>query len=315
MYEIIYRDLLSESGDVPKVTCRIGMAQFAVPQDALEETGRGEFHLKTEAAMSEGIQYDAEMLRRLEAIYTTRDVVATRNDLLRMLELRPGERVLDVGSGPGHLTYEIAKSVGPSGKVCGIDISENSLEISRARCAELPWAEFKGGDATQLPFSDGEFDVVVSTQVFEYISDTDAAIEQFYRVLRPNGRALIMATDWGSVVWHALDQGRMERVLAAWCEHCAHIHMPQELGPKLNKVGFLNQRRDVLPLFNPESHENTYSYWLIDMIASFVPGRKGVTKEEAESWAEDLKSLGTEGGYFFCNNRFVFTMVKPSTLP
>ena len=48
MYEIIYRDLLRETGEVPKVTCRIGMAQFAVPQDALEETGRGLFSLRSE---------------------------------------------------------------------------------------------------------------------------------------------------------------------------------------------------------------------------------------------------------------------------
>ena len=48
MYEIIYRDLLRETGEVPKVTCRIGMAQFAVPQDALEETGRGLFSLRAD---------------------------------------------------------------------------------------------------------------------------------------------------------------------------------------------------------------------------------------------------------------------------
>ncbi|MEE8436548.1 MAG: hypothetical protein V3S64_17305, partial [bacterium] len=48
MYEIVYRDLLRETGDVPKVTCRIGMAQLAVPQDALEETGRGLFSLRAD---------------------------------------------------------------------------------------------------------------------------------------------------------------------------------------------------------------------------------------------------------------------------
>ena len=48
MYEIIYQNLLRETGEVPKVTCRIGMAQFAVPQDALEETGRGLFSLRAD---------------------------------------------------------------------------------------------------------------------------------------------------------------------------------------------------------------------------------------------------------------------------
>jgi hypothetical protein len=59
-------------------------------------------------------------------------------------------------------------------------------------------------------------------------------------------------------------------------------------------------------LFNPRYHADTYSYGVIDFIASFVPGRQSVTEEEAKAWAEELHNLGKEEGYFFSLNRYLF---------
>ena len=95
--------------------------------------------------MSTGFQFDEEASRRVEAIYSTPDVVAQRQAVLQGLELRPGERVLDVGSGPGFLAADMAMAVGDSGRVCGIDISENMVAISRSRCANLSHVEFQAG--------------------------------------------------------------------------------------------------------------------------------------------------------------------------
>jgi hypothetical protein len=64
-------------------------------------------------------------------------------------------------------------------------------------------------------------------------------------------------------------------------------------------------------MFNPEYHENTYSHGMMDLISSFVPGRNGVTKEEAEAWVDDLRKIGEKGEYFFSLNRYLFLAVKP----
>jgi Methyltransferase domain len=98
--------------------------------------------------MSGGLQFDEETSRKVETIYLTPDVVAQRSGVLKALELRKGERVLDIGSGPGLLAYDIATLVGRDGHVCGIDISEAMLTMSRKRCADLRWAEFQRADAT-----------------------------------------------------------------------------------------------------------------------------------------------------------------------
>jgi len=81
--------------------------------------------------MSAGLEFDEEASRRLEAIYVTPDVVAQRREFLGALELRPGERVLDIGSGPGFLAVDMGVAVGPSGQVIGIDTSDSMIAIVR----------------------------------------------------------------------------------------------------------------------------------------------------------------------------------------
>ena len=88
--------------------------------------------------MSRGLKFDAQTSRKVEALYMTSDVAAQRSEVLKALQLREGERVLDVGVGPGLLAYDMAQSVGPDGHVCGIDLSDDMLAMSRKRCTISP---------------------------------------------------------------------------------------------------------------------------------------------------------------------------------
>jgi SAM-dependent methyltransferase len=255
--------------------------------------------------------FDEETARKVEAVYLTPDVVAQRRATLEALQLAQGERVLDIGSGPGLLAQEMAAAVGPEGRVCGIDTSEPMLEMSRKRCAPQPWTEFRQADATRLPYPDGSFDAAVSTQVYEYVPDIPAALAELHRVLRPGGRAVIVDTDYGSLVIHTEDKPRMARVLAAWNEHFVHAELPRILSRQLRGVGFALRRREVIPMFNPEYDPDTYSHGLLALMASFVPGRQGVTKDEAAAWHAEFADLGRQGRYFFSLNRYLFVAKKP----
>jgi SAM-dependent methyltransferase len=64
---------------------------------------------------------------------------------------------------------------------------------------------FEHADACALPFQDESFDAVVCTQVYEYVQDIAKALSELVRVLRPSARALVLDTDWDSIVWHSGD--------------------------------------------------------------------------------------------------------------
>jgi arsenite methyltransferase len=263
--------------------------------------------------MSSGLQFDEETSRKVESLYMTPEVVAQRHQVLKALALREGERVLDIGSGPGLLAYDMAASVGPNGRVCGIDISEDMLTMSRKRCADQPWTEFQRSDATNLPYPDDSFDAAASTQVYEYVRDVPVALAELYRVARPGGRAVILDTDYGSLVIHTEDEARMKRVLSAWNEHFVHAGLPRTLSRQLRDAGFTIRQRDAIPMFNPEYRDNTYGKGLLAIMATFAVGRKGVSQEEADAWLAEFAQLGKQGKFFFSLNRYLFVADKPAT--
>jgi arsenite methyltransferase len=265
--------------------------------------------------MTAGSVFDQDASRKLEATYQTPDVVAQRAATLQALALQAGERVVDVGSGPGLLAAEMATQVGPAGRVVGLDLSDPMLALSRQRHAgpaSSRCLRFLKADAARLPFADRSFDVAVSTQVYEYVPDVPAALAEAYRVLRPGGRVLVLDTDWDSIVWAAGDQARMQRLLAAWAERFADPHLPRSLSRQLQDAGFRVERREVLVLFNPEYDRDTYSVANGQIMADFAVAQGRMPREEAEAWMRDLQRLGRQGRYFFSLNRYLFLATKRS---
>jgi arsenite methyltransferase len=264
------------------------------------------------------MQFGERTSGRVEAVYVTPDVVEQRQITLAALDLKAGDDVLDVGSGPGFLAVEMAAAVGPAGSVTGLDPSEPMLARARARTrgprpAGSAPVEFGPGEATALPYADGSFGTVVSTQVYEYVAGIPAALAEAYRVLRPGGRLLVLDTDWDSIVWRSSDPARMRRVLAGWDEHLADPHLPRRLAGLLAGAGFSVTHRQVIPLLNAGYDPRTYSAGLIGFITSFLSGRPGVDAGELAAWAQDLVGLGD--GYFFSLNRYLFIAVKAPSRP
>ncbi len=240
------------------------------------------------------LQFDDEGARRLEAVYTTADVVAQRREVRAALSLQPGERVLDIGSGPGFLTAEMAREVGPGGRVAGVDPSDSMIAMGRRREPEPPAApiELVTGGAEALPFADGAFDAVVSTQVLEYVEDVAGALAEARRVLRDGGRLLVLDTDWSSLRIFTRDPERMARVLEAWSEHLVDPHLPRRLPALMAHAGLEVVRSDVIAIARRGYDPDTYGGGTIGTIAAFVAGRRGVSAEEAQAWADEQRGLG-----------------------
>ena len=104
--------------------------------------------------------------------------------------LRPGERVIDLGSGGGFDCFVAAGQVGPEGRVVGVDMTEEMLHRSRAAATamELGNVEFRQGIIEDLPVEDGWADAVISNGVINLCADKRRVFTEIMRVLRPGGR-------------------------------------------------------------------------------------------------------------------------------
>jgi ubiquinone/menaquinone biosynthesis C-methylase UbiE len=115
---------------------------------------------------------------------------------LRRMDLRAGERVLDLGCGSGWATRLLARRVGEGphgfGQVVGLDISDEMVRHARSASRDFENVMFVQGSAAQIPWEENFFDKVLSVESFYYYPDQDRALAELFRVLAPHGRLFIL---------------------------------------------------------------------------------------------------------------------------
>lgn len=246
--------------------------------------------------------YNAEMAAQQERLARTKDMLRQREELMRIVLPKPGERALELGSGNGIFSRELIEHVGSDGQVIGLDASENILEMSRHIC---PNGEFVLGDAQDLPFEDAAFDVVVAAQLFCFLDNVDHGLTEAYRVLKPGGRVVILDTDWDTLVWRSGNPDLMARTMEAYTSVYADAHLPRTLPHRMSQSGFSNVEVESFVVLNTSFGEDTYARQTAGFATSIMDGSPQFSTEEKMNWLEDQERLERDGGFFFSLNRYI----------
>jgi arsenite methyltransferase len=258
------------------------------------------------------LEFDRRLVDRLERLYATRDVLRRRELVRVALGARPGDRILDVGCGPGFYVTELLEEVGPEGLVVGLDISPDMLAVAAKRADGHDNVEFHEADATSLPVPDASFDRLISVQVLEYVRDVPAALKEMHRALRPGGRVLLWDVDWATASWHAIDRQLTQRALAAWDNHLTHPSLPRTLAAQLRNAGFQHVQMDAHAFATTELIPDAYGGSLLPLLEQYVGDQGGMSQQEAKAWADEQRELGDRGEFFFTVTQFCFTAARRS---
>jgi arsenite methyltransferase len=155
-----------------------------------------------------------------------------------LLQLEMGQTVLDLGSGGGIDVLLSARRVGPTGKVFGLDMTDEMLALAREnqRKAGLTNVEFLKGTIEDIPLPDNSVDVVISNCVINLSGDKDAVFREAFRVLKPGGRFAV-----SDVVVRGEVPGEVRRSMELWVGCIAGALEEKEFADRLAAAGF----RDV----------------------------------------------------------------------
>ncbi len=192
--------------------------------------------MSSEPTNSGDLAYEPEVLRVLQTKDATRsyynkiakvyDILSEHSEGplkrkgLEILAPKPGEDVLEVGFGTGHILVDLAKAVRDSGKVRGIDISDEMVNQAQARLqgeSLLDRVELTRGDATAMPYADATLDAIYFSFTLELFDTPEIpkVLHECLRVLKPGGRLMVVAVSREG-------EGDFMRKLYEW----THRHLP-----------------------------------------------------------------------------------------
>lgn len=166
-----------------------------------------------------------------------------------LAELREGETVLDLGSGGGIDVLLSAKRVGPTGKVYGLDMTDEMLALARANAAKAGAtnAEFLKGEIEQIPLPDESVDVIISNCVINLSGDKRRVLAEAFRVLKPGGRFAV-----SDVVVQGALSPELRRSMELWVGCVAGALEESELTAMLRDAGFVEPTIEMTRTYDIE---------------------------------------------------------------
>jgi arsenite methyltransferase len=189
-----------------------------------------------------------------------------------LIELEPGQTVLDLGSGGGIDVLLSAKRVGPAGKAYGLDMTDEMLALAREnqRQAGATNVEFLKGTIEAIPLPDNTVDVIISNCVINLSSDKDAVLREAFRVLKPGGRFAV-----SDVVVRGDVPADVRRSMELWVGCIAGALEEQDYAAKLRAAGFADVDLETWRVYNIDDARAflTESGVDVDRVAPEVEGR------------------------------------------
>lgn len=242
--------------------------------------------------------------------YQGGDLTRRRQASFNSLKPSPGDTIIDIGCGNGLLTAELARAVGPTGKIIGVDPSKDMLEAAKDRCQGYENVEFAEGAADNLPISDGIADKAVSVQVFEYIEDIGSALDDAMRCLKPGGRLVISDLHFGSFIWHTDDLDRMSKMLSSWGQHFVSGTLPERLPGILKAKGHQVELVSHITLTDHELKPDGIAIMMMHLMKQYAIANGHVDEVEAQAWFDEQRTLANAGKFFFSITQFIVSSRK-----
>ncbi len=238
---------------------------------------------------------------KLERLARAPSEVEARRRAFELIDLRPGEIVVDVGAGSGLLTVEMARRVSPGGRVFAVDPSAPMLARARSLASAAgvgSVVDCRTADGRALPFGPAAFDAAACHWVLTHVDPASRVVAEMARVTRRGGRVMCVEIDWDTVMVHPGDPALGRRIL----QHNAGRHVDGGVGRRLAALMEQSGLDDLTiePLVTIDRGGGDHA-WL-----QFLRERADLAREagvidaaEASAWTDALDQAFATRAFFF----------------
>lgn len=244
---------------------------------------------------------------RMEQRAQAPDQVRVRAELLDLLEIGPGVRLLDVGCGTGPLLRDAAPRVRPGGRVVGMDPVTGMVEAAREKAHAAGLGneiEVYEGVAEQLPFADGEFGLTLAFTVLCHLPDAREGIAEMIRVTRPGGRVAVLDHDLETFVVQHPDRALTRRVTAAWVDQqYSDGWIGRKLPHLLGQAGI--QEIQVRGFVEIQQDPDGFLRLTAERAAKVAQETGAISPEERARWRAALQAEAEAGRFLAARSYFL----------
>jgi ubiquinone/menaquinone biosynthesis C-methylase UbiE len=227
------------------------------------------------------------------------------------LDVREGHHVLELGCGTGDFLGPLARLVGASGRIVGLDNSETMIREARRRVegSGLP-IEFCVGDAHDLDFAPNTFNRCYANTLFQHLSDPRKALSEVIRVTQLGGRIAITDQDWETQIIAADDHIVTRKIMNFFCDSIPNGWMGRYLPGLFREFGLHNI------VIAPATFTSTDFSWTeqtlgLRTMVERAQKAGAVSMDEGEAWLSDLETRSRQGRFFASFTAFRVQGDKP----
>ncbi|MGH8774835.1 MAG: methyltransferase domain-containing protein [Jiangellaceae bacterium] len=250
------------------------------------------------------------LMAYLDRVADMPETTAFRSIAVELMELQPGMRVLDAGSGLGEAARELATLVRPGGEVIAVDLSSQMVAAAAARDGGIG-VTYEVADVLDLPFATDSFDRTRCERVLQHLPDPDIAIAELVRVTAPAGAVCLLDPDWRSLAIDVDDPVLVTAVLDTFVARSAQPDIGRTLRRRLVRAGVVDVVVRVQPLTYTSVRE---AGRVIPILDDGIPPDAGLIPETIrDRWFAALRRSDAEGTFWVAALGYVACGVVPET--
>jgi len=225
----------------------------------------------------------------------------------------PDDTIVDIGCHTGDAERLLLREYPTTLKAVGIERHKKHIESALAKWEKdgrSPKIAFILADAEALPFPEHHFDGALCVETVEWIDQPVAALQEMRRVLKPDGVAVIIHSDFDTQVFNTGNRELCRRIVHAFADSGPNGQIGRELYGLCKKAGFATVEPMVYTLVNTEWSPKLYAYKVAHMMADWLTRKSVSAQDELGRWMADLEKQRSDGVFFYSINRYICHCIK-----